>query len=463
MINWARFFSEGYLEGVVPIDSSVSESIIQFERTGFLFPYGFVLESIFYLAIALLLILYWKKIEDLTLKLLLLPILIISGLLVYFFYSQLILKPLYNYSYIQKLTIEMVSTDAANNTLNLDTRGKKNQYIWKGRNQNYQSFEYNSDDISYLSLRLSNEEEKNSGLSQNPYFASLQRSSDYPLDHIPGLAIVDKNHKRHFILSWKEAPSSSQVFLKEIDAFSEMLGIPLVILDSNYNNPENKIASWKIPLKKWEASRTWSELFIMVFAMGFAVILLYAIVLYPLLFVVAILPKWIVSLALQRPFPREARTYFQEAASTRIFYVGHAVVVAFLIGNFFTERHDPERELSIRLKEQSVDFRIYNPNKEYSPLQNATGLDFWIGVFYGNPFEIWNRLNYLAEEKEVHGSVPLRPITSIRFNTRHSRLDFYSMDSDNRREVLLPENSIDMRGVDPLTVRNILEALRSYQ
>jgi hypothetical protein len=137
-------------------------------------------------------------------------------------------------------------------------------------------------------------------------------------------------------------------------------------------------------------------------------------------------------------------------------------VVAFLIGNYLTTRHDPERELLLEIADRTVVYRIYHPNKDYTPLRSATGSDFWLGVFFGNPFEIWNRLSYLAEEKDIQGSISLKPVTGIRFHTRHSRLDFFRMDSANRREILTPENTIDMRGVDPLTVIRIKEAIRKH-
>jgi hypothetical protein len=70
MINWAEFFREGTFEGVVPLFSSITDGLVAFQSTGFLFPYGLVLEGFIYLILLILAIPIFSKKLDGTERLL---------------------------------------------------------------------------------------------------------------------------------------------------------------------------------------------------------------------------------------------------------------------------------------------------------------------------------------------------------------------------------------------------------
>jgi hypothetical protein len=61
MINWAEFFREGTFEGVVPLYRSLTDGMLAFQSTGFIFPYGLVLESFLYLILLILAIPIFSK------------------------------------------------------------------------------------------------------------------------------------------------------------------------------------------------------------------------------------------------------------------------------------------------------------------------------------------------------------------------------------------------------------------
>lgn len=305
-----------------------------------------------------------------------------------------------------------------------------------------------------------------------------------------GLWIVVDHKYDHAILRWSEDPSKEEELIKWAEGLAQSWGTMLVpyhdrerffqskkfrdhiqamgIVEARISGgeeansemnsvsasgiPTEEIIRWTIPTVEREIDEAdWNMLLGVIFVM-----LLFSP--FYLVFIggLSLVPTLLRSYITEKE-PKED-TVFQIVFKSRIFYVGLFLMIAFFVSIFNSIKYVRSAEkVTIELSESRLFYSVENAKEETFPRENLSGFAFWMDVFLGNPFTIWDRLVDFSKSNEIRQELYFSQVNRIR---SPGQKIIFSKREEGKKEDNVESFTFDFSGLDPLVYQYMFYRIR---
>lgn len=454
------FFDNDNFTGVIPTFDGLPgpgllQGIINFEPVGWCLPWAWI-ATVLVVALIMGIVMYqfnktwdeWGGWEGVRKNYGLWGLLAFGLLLGYVFIYWLVFAPFASFSVIRDLQV-----DYGNKTMQF-------------RNQNFFRYEIPFSQISHLAyIRKENPERT-------------------------GLRIVVDHKYDHAILRWSEDPLKEEEFLKWAEGLADSWGTTLVpyhdrerffqskkfrdhiqgmgIVETKIsgggeaNNEKNSVTTpgiqtedmirWTIPTVEREIDETdWNMLFGAIFVM-----LLFSP--FYLVFIggLSLVPTFIRSYITKKE--PEEDDIFKIVFKSRIFYVGFFLMIAFFVSIFNSIKYVRSAEkVTIELSESRLFYSVENAKEDTFSRENLSGFGFWLDVFLGNPFTIWDRLVDFSKSNEIRQELYFSQVNRVR---SPGQKIIFSQREEGKKEDNFETFTFDFSGLDPLVYQYMNHRIR---